>query len=293
MSWVNDLASSFGIPAGAATLAVAMYAACVAAESSARPEALKDIGGILKDPSWGRSVRPSNIIESIFNWTFGKRHLSFRCLLVSCGATLIFFLIMALLNIHLFWVIFLMPDPLFGGYSGHITQIYSVILIGFIGDYVSLGKARTILRYMSRTAGGRNAVAMVAVDIVGSVMISTIIATFVNTAEVAPYWEFDYSLRESVLRTYHAWLNLPPFLFGGAMYEVTDFQFCLPSTLLTSIWSILILLSATFIKILTPLHQLTAWFFDVETHPVKAIGIVAGALVMTGSLIWTLIRVVF
>jgi hypothetical protein len=31
MSWVNDMASSLGIPAGAATLAVAMYAACAAA----------------------------------------------------------------------------------------------------------------------------------------------------------------------------------------------------------------------------------------------------------------------
>jgi len=32
MSWVNDLASGLGIPAGAATLAVAMYAACCVAK---------------------------------------------------------------------------------------------------------------------------------------------------------------------------------------------------------------------------------------------------------------------
>src|SRR5579872_362589 len=35
MSWVNDLASGLGIPAGAATVAVAMYAACAAAEKAA------------------------------------------------------------------------------------------------------------------------------------------------------------------------------------------------------------------------------------------------------------------
>lgn len=43
MAWVNDLASPAGIPAGAATVAVAMYAACTAAEKAARPEALQDI----------------------------------------------------------------------------------------------------------------------------------------------------------------------------------------------------------------------------------------------------------
>jgi hypothetical protein len=31
MSWVNDLASASGLPAGAAMLAVAMYAACAVA----------------------------------------------------------------------------------------------------------------------------------------------------------------------------------------------------------------------------------------------------------------------
>ena len=46
------------------------------------------------------------------------------------------------------------------------------------------------------------------------------------------------------------------------------------------------------VKLLTPVHRFTAWFFDVQQHPVQAIGIVAGALVMIGSLIWTVLRVV-
>jgi hypothetical protein len=292
MSWMNDLASSLGIPAGAATLAVAMYGACVAAEKAARPDALKDIGDTLKDLSWERSVRPSTIIESIFNCTFGERQLSWRCLLISCVATFIFLIIMILLNTSLFWVVFLMPDPLFGNYW-HIQQIYNVIFIGFIGDYISLGKTRIIVHYMSRPTGAPNAIIMVVVDIFCSVIISAIIASIVNTAELESYryhieGSWYYSLRTSVLRTYYAWLNLPPFLFGGGMSEITDFQFCLPSTLLTSIWSVLILLSTTVLRLLTPIHRFTAWFFDVEKHPLKAIGIVAGALVMSGTLIWSL-----
>jgi hypothetical protein len=40
------------------------------------------------------------------------------------------------------------------------------------------------------------------------------------------------------------------------------------------------------------LQRFTAWFFDVDKHPVQAIGIVAGALVMIGSLIWTLVQTI-
>jgi hypothetical protein len=205
---------------------------------------------------------------------------------------------MALLNTSIFWNIFLMPDPLFGGYSGHITNIYNVMFIGFIGDYISLGKTRIIIRFISRSAGALNAILMVAIDIFFSVMISSIIATVVNTAELQSYYyqnegSWYYSLHTSILRTYYAWLNLPPFLFGGAMSEITDSQFCLPSTLLTSIWSILILLSTTVLRLLTPIHRFAAWYFDLKKHPVKAIGIVSGALVMIGSLIWSLVRTVF
>src|SRR4029077_11732915 len=46
-----------------ATLAVAKYAACTAAEKAASPQALKDIGRILKDQGWERSVRPPAIIQ--------------------------------------------------------------------------------------------------------------------------------------------------------------------------------------------------------------------------------------
>ena len=89
MSWVNDLASSLGIPAGAVTLALAVYAACAAAEKAARPEALKDIGRILNDRTWEQSVRPSAIVDRIFVWTFGERHFSWKCVSRSMIATFV------------------------------------------------------------------------------------------------------------------------------------------------------------------------------------------------------------
>lgn len=42
--------------------------------------------------------------------------------------------------------------------------------------------------------------------------------------------------------------------------------------------------------LLAPVQRFTDWFFDVEKHRLQAIGIVAGALVMIGSLISSVVR---
>ena len=86
MPWLTDLAPIFG---GGVTIAGAMYGACAAAEKAARPEALKDIGHFLKDPSWSWSVRRSAVVEKVFRGTFGERHFSWKCARRSATATII------------------------------------------------------------------------------------------------------------------------------------------------------------------------------------------------------------
>jgi hypothetical protein len=48
--------------------------------------------------------------------------------------------------------------------------------------------------------------------------------------------------------------------------------------------------SGATLKSLAPVHRFTALFFDVEKHPVQAVGIVAGALVTVRSSIGSLVR---
>lgn len=64
------------------------------------------------------------------------------------------------------------------------------------------------------------------------------------------------------------------------------------STIFTSGRTILILLSTTFLKLLAPLQRFTAWFFNLDKHPVRAIGIIAAAMMMAGSLVWTVLRAI-
>jgi hypothetical protein len=337
MSWVNDLASSLGIPAGAATLAVAMYAACGAAEKVARPEALKDIGRILKDPSWSGSVRPSAIVERVFIWTFGERHLSWKCVRRSMIATLFLIASIGLVYSSILEVEFVpigelrlyfappanfppnfvkLVDPL-----GVLVSIcISFILLAAIPDYIALWKTRVLIRQNTRPA---SMILIVLLDVVLSIIVSlgVVVGWYLLLNATKPWWQhgvigriwqdLDMALygilgsdeahdllQLSEPQGYYSRdliriiLNSMVGLFSGEPNILSPLSLFLSSTLLTSLWMTLILMSAMAVKLLAPLQRFTAWFFDVDRHPVKAIGIVSGALVVIGSLIWSLVRAV-
>jgi hypothetical protein len=75
-------------------------------------------------------------------------------------------------------------------------------------------------------------------------------------------------------------------LLHGERFEFFTPPVMFISTLLTSIWIMLIIFSSLTLKMLSPAQRFVAWFFDVEHHPIKAIGIVAGALAIICSLLW-------
>jgi hypothetical protein len=322
MSWATDLASALGIPAGAAMFAVGMYGACAAAESVARPGALVGISRNLKDSSWERSLRPSAIIAKIFNWTFGERHLSWRCLGKSAAATSLFCVSLAVMY-HI-----TLRQPLefyFASYSGSgridvasggslVARVaIGILLFAAIPDYVALAKTRLLVRAISSSRGIARIVLLVVADVGLSAIISFVFAfgMFFVTRWTYRYWHWawppllqilhwGYLASEDDYLAFDTRLNffataksiftgiLAPFN-GRLQFGFVALVF-LSSTLLTSIWTILIVLSTTVLKLLTPLQRFTAWFFDLEKHPLQAIGIVAGAVVMCVSLVWTVVR---
>jgi hypothetical protein len=302
MAWQNDLASVLGIPAGAATLAVAIYAACTAAEKAASQQALADIGRILKNTTWERSVRPSAIIERVFVWTFGERQLSWKCVSRSIVASAVVLSLVALMHRHE------LASWSFGGTSSLVWFDTALLLISFfaasvIPDYISIGKTRLLTTVIDTVYG--HTILIVIFDIILSLIISAV-SIYLGRALVFAY--YSYSICDMNPGPYSVCkLSISRILYGfTALIETkqdlsyylgigrgfTYFVMPIPETLMTSIWTILIVLATTALKLLAPVHRFTAWFFDVEKHPVQAIGIVAGALVMLGSLIWSVLRAV-
>lgn len=298
MSWVNDLASVLGIPGGAATLGVAMYLGCSAAEKVARPEALADIGRVLKDPSWSRSVRPSAIIERVFVWTFGERHLSRKCIRRSGSASILVVISIALVGtarhyVHTGDIDIQIPTP--KHHEAFAVNYVMGLLGGVFPDYVALGKGRLLIGIANLIDGMSAVVVLIASDIALSCLISLFTSGFVflcyttggeilfHAFSVAPLAATERLVTDTGALVWAYVVGRTPLPVFGVVFL---------STLFTSIWTTLILLSTATIKLLAPLQRFTGWFFDVENHPVQAIATVAGALVMSGGLIWTVLRAV-
>jgi hypothetical protein len=53
-------------------------------------------------------------------------------------------------------------------------------------------------------------------------------------------------------------------VFGGS---ITLWKIALGSTLFTTVWTMLILLSKSILQLLAPIHMFTSWFFDLDKHP--------------------------
>jgi hypothetical protein len=268
MSWVNDLGSGLGILAGAATLVGAMYAACAVAEKAARPEALHDIARILKNPLLEQSVQVPSIVSQVFQWTFGRRHVSWKCITRSIIATYVFVVVFAF--------IFGVQEELY-----HRGAILGVLFLGGLPGYLSLAKARLLLRRIERSWTVSSSFLSLAYDVGLSLLISLCWVSLFGLL-----YRYSKGYDTSFAAVFEG-------IFEGTRYQVRErsiLDAVTMSTLLTSLWTLFILLATIVLRFITPLHRLTTWFFDVEKHPVQAIGILTGALVLIGSLILSVIR---
>ena len=292
--WLNDLVSNFGMSAGALTLAVAMYGACVSAENVARPEALRDIGAVLKDASWHRSVNPSQIIEEVFRLTFGEHHLSTRCICRSVAATLLMIFILTLFSMQ---EVVVYTNSLLSSY-GFFGSLFFVLMTCLLPDYAALAKTRLLVKLIGRGSNARLLVIPM-LDILLSLSISVLCMivyigiTMAWTLRHNPTGSFEWQMLVGQLRLVYgatidyfvASAQFPPLTLAGG-YSFTLYDFSVLSTLFTSVWTVLILLSTVVIKPLAPLQRITAWFFDVDVHPIKALGVVSAGLALLTSLIW-------
>src|SRR5580700_2773902 len=235
MSWINDLMSAVGAPAGAVTISAAMYSACLAAEKSARPKALVEIGRILKDPSWALSLRPSAIISRLFNWTFGESHLSLKCVTRSMCATSMFV-------VAIIVSLYLINDRNPFTESSLRTWYYDLPLLGFVPDYVAPGKTRMLLRLKL------SAPLLIILDVTLSLIIASI--CFIITDYIFLLRVYDSADMNTIIAAWKS--NLLWMLKPNHIYYSVPAIF-IYSTLLTSIWTILMVVSTAAIKLVVPI----------------------------------------
>lgn len=275
MTWLSDLVSGFGVPAGAATIATAIYGASISAQRAARPAALREVGAFLREPA--SSIRPSAVVGRIFRATFGERHLSFKCLIRSMLATIIFTNAIVLT----IWLKRKNEYTYYFNLTRELTWI-DLIFIGIIPDYIALAKTRIII-----TISRAPMFILLILDVIISISISSV---FCFTTTLL-FFYFQYHLPLNIAEVKSDWgivvSNFTDVFFMSGTYGHDIPEIYFSSTLFTSVWTGLIVTSTAVLKILSPIQSFTTWFFDVEKRPIEAIGLVAGALTIMGSLVWS------
>jgi hypothetical protein len=186
------------------------------------------------------------------------------------------------------------PSPEFGSFEIYaiFTALFlSIITITVPVDYISLWKSRIILNYISGAG-----------DQLYKILFLTFANFVLSIIVFSIYWTaiglilFGVTFAKACTDTAVLIYSLPKGYsmllgFPGDMNNLIN-VIGVTSTILTSIWTLAVLLAAIFLRIAIalkyPLEVLT-WLFDVDEHPIKIIAIMLAVFVWSGSVVYGLL----
>ncbi len=276
---ITDVLSGFGMPVGAVALATGLVRGAGALEKDASEPALRYVSDLLIGGGATNLGRlGANVVPRIFDRIFGPL-LSVKFILRSILAT------------TLFWIILLVAKrPDWSYVLSNVEDgwpVYCIIIpLWFTIDLISLAKARFILRIISESHGPLSTLHFFLIDIVLSYLLPIL---FFSTLDVIVYLTFsDLYIPFTHLLISSVRLNFVWSYFTMSRSTFAPFAVFTPSTLLTSMWTMLFMLSSSVTMLLLPidyLRRFTAWWFrDVEKRPLTAIAKVAATLIILGAL---------
>lgn len=308
MNWLEPISSSIGVGTGGAALALAIYAGSGALEADVRPEARRQIADFLKRPPLDQpSLHAAELVARLFDITFGERQWSFRCFRRSCLSSMVFVSSVLL-------VLYLKHRPdMVWPHDAHdrpypvwavlVADILPLLLFSLLPDYVSLAKARWILRRMARSKTLIAVILLIALDVVLSYAVSMtfyygIVLPIQGLDELcATYRHYEGPVACGNPHNPLDFLSMVVTISGDMVWfaihsastfplgNVIAFAFGV-STVLTSVWTVLVMVAIGLLRIAMALNTafgVARWLFDVDRHPIKTLGRFIAALVWLGS----------
>lgn len=221
----------------------------------------------------------ATLVPQIFERIFGSRPFIWKFISRSFLATTIFWiLLLAIRNPKLgTWHL--------GTFPGHYVYNMIFLISMYIVDWVSLIKARFLIKVViARHSTLAATLRFVCIDIVVSFLLPLVLLIILSFTPVGPRHSVGTLFVDYVL-------NLRPltdYLFhsGENVHFITV---AIPTTLLTSAWTILLLLSTITAMCLLYtdyiLHFTAWWFRDFEKRPLTSVAKVAGTLIIVGAVV--------
>jgi hypothetical protein len=277
------------LPAGAFAFAYFLVLGAKLYEQDARRERLKDVADLMNSGSmtnFGKLV--ATLVPQIFERIFGSKPFSWKFISRSCLATTIFWII--LLSIR-------NPNPeawQIGTFYSH--RVYNTIFLFsmYVVDWISLIKARLLIRVIiARHYTLAATLRFVCIDVAVSYLLPFVLLVMLSFTPVSPGYRssnyiqtmfVEYVLRIRPLRDY-------------LLHHSENIHFltvAVPTTLLTSAWTILLLTSTLVAMLLISIDHIfyfTAWWFrDFEKRPLTSIAKVAGTLIIIVAVVIQAVR---
>jgi hypothetical protein len=260
---LSGILSEFGLPVGAGALAYGLVRGANALEEDAKEERLNYISDLLKDRSFTSYGKLSaSIVPFVFTKIFGSNPFSFKFISRSVLASMVFWLILLeIKHVPLSKVIDLLND-------GKWSILPYILLI----DWISLVKSKLILGAMSKLIMIGWVISFVIVDTLLTILI--LLGVFIAYAAVTMYFMptnyHFHSLSDGIKVMFDDIL-----LALTGYFTTTDIhalaQVAIPSTMLTSAWVLLFLISTILAKLLGQLEYIRRftlwWFKDIDAHP--------------------------
>ncbi len=250
-------------------------------EAEARPEAIHAVA------AWFRQGRIADLdrvgtvqLPLLFDGIFGTRPLSFRFIRRSILASCVTWLVLMLLKGDGFTEIWT-----------ELTQAsdwiyYTLFPVWFVVDWLSLIKARLILTLLARGVLLESAFLFLVLDIVLSLAL-TLAALFLYSQVLTLAWQGSAAASPAKLMwaIWQQWFANFQFIrtyLDAPAGQATFNNVLIPSTLLTSAWALLFLVSSLVVRLLAPLDYVRRfavwWFRDFDERPLSSVAKVAATL---------------
>lgn len=281
---ILDILSELGLPAGTLALAYGLVRGAGALEKDASDSALAYLSALLFGGN--KSLRASAelgsaIIPIIFDRIFGPKPVSFKFISRSILASSFFWLFLLALKRADWKTAF---SDFYSG-SPYTAVVIGLIVVWYTLDWLSLCKAKLLIRVVSRRLGSVSALLFFVLDVALSFVLSIICAGlyigFLVALRELSADEAIFSLRQLVeLDPVRDYINAAP-------RSVTISDVIVPSTLFTSVWTFLLFVATIVTRLLAPIdhiRQFTRWWFkDVDKHPLTAVAKVAATILIVAA----------
>ena len=255
-------------------------------EDLASPRAKKDIANwLMRVDVPGVASHWPNHFALLFDTIFGKMHLSWRCFARSCLASVFAVGVMIVVWYRL------NPDAveIFTGIYGLSASVALItalaVILNVLPDYFSLLESRFVIDLMKDCKKAICFVSLIFLDIcltVAIFMLSLVsLVIFVNViilGESIQHYDVNYFSKELRKLTSMENTRDEP-AFGIFFY----------STFFTSFWVWIYAAAvgtARFLNASANVIRLLKWFLDIEGHPIRSIGVIAGLMT---AVLWSIV----